>query len=188
MLDGIRRNDPQQWDRFVQLFGPVVYSWCRKNGISEHDSADIVQEVFQVVSQRLDRFRRKDSNDTFHGWLFGVTRHKCLDHFRKTTDHVIATGGSTAHALWQQTPQPEFKDLDEEQINNDKQTIFRRALNLIQTDFEPQTWKAFWRVTVDGVKPDEVASELGMTTGAIYNAKYKVNRKLKLEFQDLIPE
>jgi RNA polymerase sigma-70 factor (ECF subfamily) len=48
-----------------------------------------------------------------------------------------------------------------------------------------QTWKAFWRVTVDGQRPADVADELGMTVGAVYTAKSKVLAHLRRELQGL---
>lgn len=47
MLDGLRTQNATQWERFVKLFGPLVYEWCRRRSIPEHDAADIVQEVFR---------------------------------------------------------------------------------------------------------------------------------------------
>ena len=37
--------------------------------------------------------------------------------------------------------------------------LFRRALDLIQSSFEETTWRAFWRVVVDGKSPQETGEE-----------------------------
>ena len=38
--------------------------------------------------------------------------------------------------------------------------LYRRALELMAQDFEERTWKAFWRVVIDGERPRDVAREL----------------------------
>lgn len=186
MLDGIRRNEPDQWDRFVLLFGPIVYEWCRRSNIAEHDAADIVQEVFKVVAEKISGFRRDRPGDSFHGWLHGITRFKCLDYFRQHANQTIAAGGSTANQRIQQTAATEFTEFDETSLSADRFSLFQRALELIKTEFESHTWQAFWRMTVDDANATDIARELGMTRGAIYNAKYKVLRRLRTEFDGLI--
>ncbi|MCA9067701.1 MAG: sigma-70 family RNA polymerase sigma factor [Planctomycetaceae bacterium] len=187
MLDGIRRNDQTQWDRFALLFGPLVYEWCRRAKIPEHDSADIVQEVFKTVAEKIADFRRNQPGDSFHGWMYGITRIKCLDHFRQFAKKATAVGGSSAHQVLQQIPEFDCPELPEAPLESDESSLVRRALELIQTEFETRTWQAFWRVTIDEVKATHVAEELGMSPGAIYNAKYKVLRRLRTEFEGLIP-
>jgi RNA polymerase sigma-70 factor (ECF subfamily) len=59
-------------------------------------------------------------------------------------------------------------------------------LELIQTEFEDRTWKAFWQVAVEGRPPAEVAAELGMTVGAVYIAKSRVLKRLRQEFADIM--
>tara|TARA_R110002020_G_scaffold21586_4_gene73458 strand:- start:1941 stop:2612 length:672 start_codon:yes stop_codon:yes gene_type:complete len=187
MLDGIRKQDADQWNRFVQLFGPIVYEWCRRNGISEHDSADIVQEVFQVVAEKILEFRREQPGDSFHGWLYGITRFKCLDYFRARGKQVVATGGTTAMRQIQDTPDSEFQDFPTAEIDSMRMCLYRRALELIKTEFESKTWQAFWKITIEEAHTSDVSDELGMTPGAIHNAKYKVLRRLRSEFEGLVP-
>ncbi|MEZ6092121.1 MAG: hypothetical protein R3C05_29780 [Pirellulaceae bacterium] len=60
--------------------------------------------------------------------------------------------------------------------------LYDQAIELLQSEFEQSTYQAFLKVAVDGRPPADVASELGMTVGAVYNAKYKVLRRLRTEF------
>ncbi len=186
MLQGMRERDPQQWDRFAQLYGPLVYEWCRRSKVREHDAADIVQEVFRAVAKRIDEFRRKGPGDTFHGWLWGITRHKVQDHFRRLAKGPSPAGGSTAQAQLNRVPDKVPESWDDRQIGEDTQALYQRALELLQTDFETRTWQAFWQVAVDDVKASTVAADLGMTVGAVYNAKYKVLKRLREEFAELV--
>lgn len=187
MLEGLRGNVPQQWERFVQLYRPMVYEWCRRSQIQEEDAADISQDVFRIVAQKIGTFRRDQPGDTFHGWLYGITRHRCQDFFRKAVGQAVAIGGSSFQQQLNSAPDESGEDADAFAFDRDRQRLYVRALELIKTEFEPQTWRAFWRLTVDNQPAKAVSEELGMSTGAIYNAKYKVLRKLRTEFADVLP-
>ena len=59
-------------------------------------------------------------------------------------------------------------------------------LEAVQGDFEPRTWQAFWHCQVEGRDTDEIGAELEMTPAAVRKAKYRVLRRLREEFDDLI--
>ena len=64
--------------------------------------------------------------------------------------------------------------------------LFLRACELIRTDFKETTWKAFWRVVVDGVAAKDVAEELSMQPGAVRVAKSRVLQRLRQEMGELL--
>ena len=64
--------------------------------------------------------------------------------------------------------------------------LYRRALELIRSEFEERTWRAFLMVTVEGRLPADAAAALGTTPGAVYIAKSRVLKRLREEFGDLI--
>ena len=49
--------------------------------------------------------------------------------------------------------------------------MLRRALDLVRDDFEPRTWDAFWRVTIDEQSPADVAADLGVSANVVYLAR-----------------
>jgi len=56
LLERAKARDPQAWERLVELYGPLVYQWCRRWGISATDSQDVVQELFRAVASGIARF------------------------------------------------------------------------------------------------------------------------------------
>ena len=62
----------------------------------------------------------------------------------------------------------------------------KRALELISGDFESRTWQAFFRTTVQGDAPQDVANDLGISVWAVYKARSRVLTKLRAEFADLL--
>lgn len=192
LLDRIRDNDQAAWERFVRLYGPLVYSWCRNAGLQPADVADVGQVVLQAVAGNIQTFEagRKESGG-FRSWLWGITRFRVLQHFQQRDKQISATGGTDAKLvlsnLEQQTEEPESVD----GISPQK-LLLSNAIELLKGDFDPQTWKAFWGMAVDGLKAREVGEELGMTPKAVRQAKFRVSKKLREllehEFPDVIQE
>ncbi|MGR5411090.1 RNA polymerase sigma factor, partial [Vibrio sp. PNB22_8_2] len=63
-------GDAEGWRLFVDLYGPLVYGFARRQGLQDADAADLTQDVFQSVAgavRRLDYDPRKGS---FRGWLY----------------------------------------------------------------------------------------------------------------------
>jgi RNA polymerase sigma-70 factor (ECF subfamily) len=67
-----------------------------------------------------------------------------------------------------------------------RSVVVKRALDLIRSDFEPQTWAAFTGVMVDGRSAKDVAAELGMTVNAVYLACHRVMTRLREEIDGLM--
>src|SRR5947209_16334896 len=82
LLARLRRpDDPEAWDRLVDLYTPLLYHWARGTGLQEPDAADLVQEVFAVLVRKLPEFRY-DEHKSFRGWLRKITLNKWRDRQR----------------------------------------------------------------------------------------------------------
>jgi RNA polymerase sigma-70 factor, ECF subfamily len=180
MLERVQSNDADAWRRLVQLYSPLIYSWCRHGGLKDADAADLMQEVWRSVAGHVGRFER-GSGGAFRGWLWTITRNKLRDYFRARQGKPEAIGGSEARDRLQAIPEEEPAESAPE-----SQNLLHRALDMIRGDFEEHTWKAFWRTTVDGIAAAEAAREFAMEVDAVYQAKSRVLRRLREEMKGLI--
>lgn len=185
LLQRVKQQRPEAWERLVDLYGPIVYRWCRQSGLRREDAADVVQEVFRAVARQIGSFRRDRPGDSFTGWLGTITRNKVRDHFRRGQDRPDARGGTDAQVQLQQIPEP--PDFSEATSRQEVHSLLsRRALDLVRAEFENRTWEAFWRATVDGQTAAHIAEDLGMTVNAVYKAKSRVLRRLRRELGELL--
>jgi RNA polymerase sigma-70 factor (ECF subfamily) len=165
-----------------------VYSWCRKAGLAPPDAADVTQEVFRSVAMGLPTFRRNRPGDTFRGWLATIARNRINDFMRRAAHRPAAQGGSEFHQLVQNLPDPLAESsLDSvTELQEERRGVLHRTLELVQAEFEPRTWTAFWRTAVDGEPPEVVAAALGVSLNAVYKAKSRVLRRLREELEGLV--
>lgn len=181
LLERVKGHDQEAWRCLVQLYGPLVYQWCRRWELRPDDVADIFQEVFQAVAAQIASFRRERPGDSFRGWLWTIARHKIADHFRRQGRGPVAAGGSNALQRLLELPEPPA----EPEPSATESSLVHRALENIRSEFEQRTWTMFWRATVDGHLTSDIAAELGVTPDAVRVAKSRILKRLRKELADL---
>ncbi len=182
LIERLKTQDEEAWQRLLDLYVPVIFSWCRRSGMQAQDSADVVQEVFQAVMSGIAKFHYSRPDDTFRGWLRTITRNKIRDHFRNQSGRPVAMGGADAHQRFMEVAEIELEVSSE---SGPIASLVHRALDLIRAEFEDRTWQAFWLAAVGQQRCGEIARQLGMTAGAVRQAKYKVLRRLRQELGDV---
>lgn len=188
LLARLRAGDAAGWERLVTLYGPLVYSWCRRAGLGTEDAGDVSQEVFATVSEKLEQFRRERPGDSFRRWLKTVAFNKARDHQRRQAKRPQARGGTAAQMHLASLPADEEPVLEEsaaEQHQEDNH-LLRRATELVRSDFEEHTWKAFWQTAVEGRATADVAADLGLSANAVRIAKSRVRARLREELDGLL--
>lgn len=185
LIDQVKANDSQAWDRLVTLYAPLVFHWCRRCDLQDQDVADVFQEVFQSVAMHIAGFRKEKAGDTFRGWLRTITLNKVHDLFRRQQREPGGVGGTDAQVWMAHFPAP---PPGEEKVADDRaeSRLFYRGLDLIRAEFEERTWQAFWRTAVEGQAAKDVAADLGMSPGAVRVAKSRVLHRLRQELGDLM--
>ena len=188
LLARLRAGDQAGWQRLVKLYGPLVYSWCRRAGLPQDDATDAVQDVFFTVSKNLDKFRRDRPGDSFRKWLKTVAFNRSRDHQRRASGKAKATGGTTANMQLASQPQPEPEEIEESETEREEEHdhLLRQATELVRADFESATWLAFWQTAVDGRATADVAADLGMSANAVRIAKSRVRARLREELDGLM--
>jgi RNA polymerase sigma-70 factor, ECF subfamily len=179
LLQRVQRSEPDAWDRLCALYSPVVYGWCLRAGLQDNDAADAMQDVFRSVFRGIGEFQKNEQPGTFRGWLWAITRNQIRLFFRQRQRSPQAFGGSDA--LQQFAQQPDELDEPDPHDAETRLDILHRALELVRGDFQPATWDAFSRVTLQGESIQDVATSLGLTDNAIRQAKFRVLRRLREE-------
>jgi len=175
--------DEGAWRRLSALYGPLVYRWCRRAGLQEADAADVLQDVFRAVATGIANYRKQEGPGGFRGWLYGITRHKLADHLRVRSKQGAAAGGSSAQQMLAALPaKVNANDADEA---DERAIVLHAALEEIRGEFDEHNWQAFYRTAIGREAAVDVAGDLGLTPGAVRQAKFRVLRRLRRELDGL---
>lgn len=170
-------GDDSAWSRFVELYTPLLYYWARRVNLSGEEASDLVQDVFALLLEKLPRFEY-DQTKGFRSWLRAVTMNKWRERLRKKSAGLL--GEESLAAI------PDTADAEQKWEAEYHQHVVKKALEIMQAEFEPATWKACWEMVVEGRPAAAIGPELGLSENAVYLAKGRVLRRLKQELAGLL--
>src|SRR5262245_42689665 len=178
LLQSLRQpGDGAAWNRFVQLYTPLLYHWARRLGLQQSDAEDLVQDVFTLLLRKLPEFRYEQGG-SFRNWLRVVALNKWRERGRRASP--LAGNGD----LLNQVAAPDDARAFEEAEY--RRQLVRRGLELIRSEFSEAAWQSFERHVVAGRDALEVANELGLRIGSVYAAKSRVLTRLRRELDGLV--
>jgi RNA polymerase sigma-70 factor (ECF subfamily) len=160
------------WQRFVNLYSPLLTSWTARAGVLKSDCDDLIQEVLIVVFKRIGEFEHQHPG-AFRGWLRSILANHLRNYFRKskTQQCDFPIYGLT-------DPSSELsRALDREHDEH----LARELMKRIEKDFTPVTWSSFCEQVLEGKTPKEVAEKLDVSVGAVVQAKFRVLQRLRQE-------
>ena len=170
-------EDTLAWERFVELYTPLLFYWSRKTGLNANDAADLVQEVLAIVFQKLPSFQY-DASRSFRGWLRTVTLNRHREHCRKKKLAIDDVGQSdlqrvaeSAQSIW---------DLEY------KQLLIAQAMKLIEPEFKPKTWAAVRDFVLTKENASKIADRHGVSVWTVYSAKTRFLQLLREQLEGLI--
>ena len=183
LLSRVRSRDALAWQRLSDLYGPLVFYWCRRSNLQSEDAADVLQEVFTAVAANIDAYEARPGSN-FRGWLWTIARNKINDHFRRLARDGEAEGGTAAHQQLAELPDYAPSEANDEGDQRELSALLNRGLEVVKAEFEERTWRAFYRAAVEGDSTADIAAELGITAGGVRQAKSRVLRRLRDQLGD----
>ena len=171
-------HDAGAWQLFVNTYAPLIYRYCRRQGLQEADTSDVTQEVLSQVTRSIATFDYQPERGRFRDWLGAVVRSKLARHHqnrarRKDVNNDLANIGALDEAI--------ASESDSEWTDEFNSHLLQVALERIRGDFEPSNWRAFEMVWIENKPAAEAASALGMTPSALYVSKWRVLKRLREE-------
>jgi len=180
LLKRLRQPTNQRaWNRFVQLYTPLLFYWAHKAGLSEADASDLVQDVFCILIRKLPEFEY-DATKSFRSWLRKVLINASHNRRRGKTAERRSDLDELARPA---DGSNEIVELEEAEY---RQYLVARVVELMKAEFEPKTWQACWQFVVEGREAAEVARDLALSVNAVYLAKSRVLARLRRELDGLL--
>jgi RNA polymerase sigma-70 factor (ECF subfamily) len=179
LLERLRQpGEREAWARFVELYTPLFFAWARRLGLSLHDAADLVQDLFVVLVNQLPQFHYEPSK-SFRAWLKTILVNRWRNWQRRHQRCAPAEQGLLEDL-------PARDDLPELEEAEHRRHVLGRMLALLQGELEPATWQAFRAYVLDDRAARDVAAELGISVNAVYLARSRVLRRLREELAGLL--
>lgn len=187
-----------RWGEFVARYRPVMEAYLRER-FPHVDVDDAVQETLIALIKSMPVYRYvPEEMGHFHSYLTGILRHKALrqvrsDRQRAKIAEMFCNGESTLGRARSpsapygtgrdgraRSPSAPYNEMpDDEQ--SWREALMEIALQQLLTDesVHARTREVFRRVAVNGEKPEDVGSSLGITRNAVDQMKSRMTLRLK---------
>jgi len=73
LISACRRGDESSWESLIHRYKRLIYAIPRKAGLDDDQAADVFQEVFATLLQKLNDI---EDPDRLHAWLVTTARRK----------------------------------------------------------------------------------------------------------------
>jgi RNA polymerase sigma-70 factor (ECF subfamily) len=189
LLFRVQSDDREAWERFVHIYWPLINRWCRGWGLQDADAADVCQEVFRKVTEKIAQFRHDRSGDTLRGWLWKIARTTAVDLLRRKAQEPNAVGGTNLQARLSLLPADADASATKDESGDgeaDRLFVFRRVVEIVLKPCKEETRLAFEKVVIEGRRPADVAGELGMSVNAVHLLTSRLLRKIRDEYSQII--
>ncbi len=174
-------DDHEAWMAFVEIYYPTIVRSLQIKGLQLADAEDAAQQVLMSVARALKERPHDPDRAKFRSWLEVVTRNTALNALQRVP-RDRASGGTDCLEALNKLPQTTDESLLDQEH---RRQLMRLAAQSIESEFEPESWQAFWRTTVLGESIESVAKAQGKQVGSIYAARSRIIRRLRKEIENL---
>ena len=161
LLARAKKGEIAAFETLMRAYENRVYTLALRSTGSEHDAADITQEVFLRAWRNLDSFRGDSSLST---WLYRVTANLCVDLARKKT-------GEGAPASIDDEESPAAAIADPVRMNRPEEAAENNALRQELQYALSQISEEHRRIVilrdVGGLSYADIARTLGLEEGTV---------------------
>ena len=74
LVTGAKNDEKRAWDALVHRYDPLIWSICRRHGLSRADAEDVRQAVWLYLVRHLGSLHEPSA---LPGWLATTTRREC---------------------------------------------------------------------------------------------------------------
>lgn len=175
LLNGLR--DPANasaWGELDARCRPIMIGVARRMGLTQAEAEDAVQAAMVnfFEAYRADKYDR--TRGRLSGFILTILRSRALDLRRR------ANGRHEVRAATDSVEQLSDVDLERIWLDERQSQILREAMEELQASgADERMLAAFELYGLRGVDISEVTTRLGMSREEVYNAKYRITRRLQ---------
>jgi RNA polymerase sigma-70 factor (TIGR02943 family) len=170
--------DANQW---VDLYGDLMYRYTLVRVKDQGAAEEIVQVTFLAALQATHTYAGRSSEKS---WLFGILKHKILDHFREIKknrsydlspedDQDPCEYGPAGH--WKKMPQNWRLDPEKSAVNQELTEKLALCLDGLSDKFR----QIFVLKEIDGVDTEQICKEFDIKPTNLWVILHRARNQLK---------
>ena len=179
-------SDEEAWNRFYDLYSPLILAFARQKGCNASLAQDVLQETMCQLLQYMMKFDYNPNVGKFRSYLLQVVSsriHRLKSPKIQTVPLISNDDDATIDILDQNAEDP-WNAFEKLWRDNLKIQAFARVKERIK----PLTWKVFELFVIENVDAEVIAKQLNVNKNTIYKYKTRVLDLLEQEIKTLEQE
>ncbi len=178
LLDQLQDSQSDAWQRFADRFREPMLRFAGRFGLSDAQAEDAVQDTMVQFLEGYQQGRYDRTKGRLGSWLFALMYQSIRSHRRdgarspkqspvhsnRTTFFSALPSDDEARSQWE-------LEWDRHAIN--------RCLSQLRGEINPTHYRIFELMTLRQVPVAEVSEQVGLTCDAVYQARYRVLKRLE---------
>lgn len=174
LLLACRRGDEAAWNALVSRYQRLVYAIPRRAGLDEDLAAEVFQEVFLTLFEKLDAIEQPER---LQAWIVTTARRKTLRLISREKRTVSFSGGDeTAGDFELETLSDDAPLPDDVMVKMQEQHRVRAALEELDERCNKLLIALFY--TNEPPAYSEIAKQIGMPEGSVGPTRARCLQKL----------
>lgn len=160
-MQAAQDGDAAAYKKLLSEIAPVIRNFLKSRLFSADQAEDLTQEILLAIHTARHTYL---PSQPFQNWMFGIARHKLLDHFRR---HMR----KTSHEIADDTLVTFLAD----PTNSPEEALFDKDLRELLERLPDRQRRVIVMTKMEGFSMAEAAEKMGMTETAV---KVTVHRGL----------
>jgi RNA polymerase sigma-70 factor (ECF subfamily) len=166
----------QAWQRFVDLYCPLVYRLAKKKGLDRETSENLFQDFCCQMVKRMPTFEYDPSIGRFRDWLLTVALNLIRRHWRdKAARQRRLDEYRERERRGEFDEQPNAKWWESAEWTRQLQL----ALDMLYAEVTPRDRDLFQRIVLEGQAVTDVVAKHGISANTWYGIKYRILGRLR---------
>jgi len=182
-------QDGEAWNRFYAMYSPLIAAFARRQGCSEEAVGDVLQETMVSLLRCMPSFSYEPSRGRFRSLLLKIVDNKIADAHRRRSREQAFVAEAEQDVVLVEELHGEAPVADPEQWDRLwRENLLVKALAVARKRVNGVTYRSFELHALKGVPAADVAEQLGITAGAVYQHRNRIIKLLRKEIAHLETE
>lgn len=162
LLNQLAAGDATAGERWLNMYGPLIYSWARQSGMEPEEVAHHLPSLAEEIVRAIQHQKEQPPSDSV------PIRELIWRLLNERLAQEAAESGTTTH-----------------RVPNKAQEVWggvvQRALCAAEAEFPAEVWEAFVRTTLEVESQEAVAQDLGWSVAKVHEARALVLQRLRFD-------
>lgn len=173
LVRGCRKGDQTAWNALVDRYQRLIYAIPRRAGLSEEKCADVFQDVFTTLIEKIDEIEQPEK---IRSWIVTTAKFKTWASVR--SEKGVYLPGSEEEMEAEMAALPDDAPLaDEQLIRLEQQHLIRTAVQLLEERCQKIVSMIYLRESAASYA--EVAAAVGVGETSISPLRSRCLKKLE---------